>query len=351
MHLMQASRHARVLTSKSPNAVYLILSVALLGTGLLYLTQGAFTIPWKHVLQALWTSDATNDLSQTIIWDIRLPRLALASLSGAVLGLSGSVMQSLFRNPLADPSLIGVTAGASLGASLAIFLTSSQLYSTQSSLIILSGGAFCGGLLASLLVYLLAKTATGFSVSTMLLAGIAVTAFAGSIGNVLEFFVDNTALRRISLWRMGGLDAATSAQVTMLLIPAAGLAILSWRMRTALNLMLLGDAHARFLGVHVMRVRILLIIAVAVGVSTSVAMGGTMAFVGLMAPHFVRLLLGPDNVTLLPASALMGALLLTASDLVARLIIAPSEIPAGVVTALLGVPFFLFLLRRHRNAL
>ena len=338
-------------TSKSPMVVYLALGLALIGTSLLYLTQGAFAIPFTGVIDTLWSVEANSNLAQTIVWDIRLPRLALASLSGAVLGVSGAVMQSLFRNPLADPSLIGVTAGASLGASLAIFLTSSQLYSAHASLIVLSGGAFCGGLLACLLVYLLAKTATGFSVSTMLLAGIAVTAFTGSIGNVLEFFVDNTALRRISLWRMGGLDAATVIQVYTLLIPATLLAVVSWRMRIPLNLMLLGDPHARFLGIQVNQVRLVLIGAVALGVSTSVAMAGTMAFVGLMAPHFVRLLLGPDNITLIPASALMGALLLTASDLVARVIIAPSEIPAGVVTALLGVPFFLFLLRRHRNAL
>ena len=348
---MQGLRLVKVLTFKSPGAVYLALGLSLIGTSLVYLTQGAFAIPFTGVIDTLWTAEANSDLTRTIVWDIRLPRLALASLTGAVLGLSGAVMQSLFRNPLADPSLIGVTAGASLGASLAIFLTSSQLYSAHSSLIVLSGGAFCGGLLACLLVYLLAKSATGFSVSTMLLAGIAVTAFTGSIGNVLEFFVDNTALRRISLWRMGGLDAATVMQVYTLLIPATVLAVVSWRMRMALNLMLLGDPHARFLGVHVIRVRLVLISAVALGVSTSVAMAGTMAFVGLMAPHFVRLILGPDNITLIPASALMGALLLTASDLVARVIIAPSEIPAGVVTALLGVPFFLFLLRRHRNAL
>ena len=189
------------------NTLLILLSIVLLILSLLSLSIGAFSTPFSTVLNP-WREDAgLADLATTIVFEIRLPRLLLSGLTGAVLGVSGAAMQGLFRNPLADPSLIGVTAGASLGASVAIVFIPTTVEFLSLSLVSL--GAFVGGLTATIFVYTLATRQSGFSVSTMLLVGIAITALAGSLGNLLDYFANNSALRQISLWRMGGLDAAT----------------------------------------------------------------------------------------------------------------------------------------------
>ncbi|MCL4104045.1 UNVERIFIED_CONTAM: hypothetical protein GTU68_034907 [Idotea baltica] len=257
-------------------------------------------------------------------------------------------MQGLFRNPLADPSLIGVTAGASLGASIMIVL-SGTLVSGYTGLTLVSAGAFVGGLLSVLLVYRLATSPTGTSVSTMLLAGIAITALTGSLGNLLEFYSDNEMLRRISLWKMGGLDGANYPRLTVAALVGAVVLIALPRFSVALNALLLGESEARHLGINVPRIKLGLIICVAVGVGTAVALAGTIAFVGLIVPHMVRMLTGPDHRILLPAAALTGACLLLLADTIARLVLAPTELPVGVVTALIGVPFFISLLRRRHQ--
>jgi iron complex transport system permease protein len=256
-------------------------------------------------------------------------------------------MQGLFRNPLADPSLIGVTAGASVGASLAIVFIPATVEFLSVSLVSL--GAFLGGLTATLFVYALATRQSGFSVSTMLLVGIAITALAGSLGNLLDYFANNSALRQISLWRMGGLDAATPARVLVLLPTAIALIVAVMRYSNALNALLLGDSQARYLGFNIQHIRTVLIVVVAIAVSTSVAMAGTIAFVGLVVPHLIRLMIGPNYQGLVAGSAMLGAVFLIAADLLARTVIAPAELPVGIVTALIGVPFFITLLRRRRN--
>ena len=265
-----------------------------------------------------------------------------------MLATTGAARQGLFRNPLADPSLIGVTAGASLGASLAI-VTAGGVSGGLLGFSMVSLGAFLGGLLTVALVYRLAQSGSGTSVATMLLAGIAVTALAGSIGSLLEYQASNDMLRRISLWRMGGLDGASYQRLliaTVIGIPV--LAVLP-RFATPLNAMLLGESEARHLGIDVDRIKWALIIWVAVGVGACVALAGTIAFVGLVVPHIVRLLIGPDHRALIPACALAGASLLLLADTLARTLMAPAELPVGVVTALVGVPFFISLLRgRHR---
>jgi iron complex transport system permease protein len=287
------------------------------------------------------------DLATTIVFDIRLPRLLLSGLTGAVLGVSGAAMQGLFRNPLADPSLIGVTAGASLGASVAIVFIPATVEFMSLSLVSL--GAFVGGLTATLFVYALATRQSGFSVSTMLLVGIAITALAGSLGNLLDYFANNSALRQISLWRMGGLDAATPARVLVLLPTAIALIVAVMRYSNALNALLLGDSQASYLGFNIQHIRTVLIVVVAIAVSTSVAMAGTIAFVGLVVPHLIRLMIGPNYQGLVAGSAMLGAVFLIAADLLARTVIAPAELPVGIVTALIGVPFFITLLRRRRS--
>ncbi len=316
----------------------------------LALASGAVSLSFLDVGQGLVETvlgEATNQ-NALIVGQIRLPRVLLAAVMGATLAISGAAMQGLFRNPLADPSLIGVTAGASLGAALMI-VTGGSMLQGYIGLSLVSAGAFVGGVIAVLFVYRLATSANGTSVATMLLAGIAITALSGSIGSLLEFFADNNMLRRISLWKMGGLDGANYPRLILASVVGGALLMALPRYAGALNALLLGESEARHLGIKVDRIKLALIIWVAIGVGTSVALVGTIAFVGLVVPHIVRMLAGPDHRYLMPASALAGALLLVVADALARVVVAPTELPVGVITTIVGVPFFIYLLRNRHH--
>lgn len=317
---------------------------------LLGLANGAVPLSFPDVVDGLFLSLSGDASSQgaVIVGQLRLPRILLAAVMGATLGMSGAAMQGLFRNPLADPSLIGVTAGASLGAALIIVMGSTALQGYV-GLTLISLGAFTGGVIAVLLVYRLASSGNGTSVATMLLAGIAITALAGAVGSLLEFFADNEMLRRISLWKMGGLDGANYPRLVVASVVTCMVLIALPRYASALNALLLGESEARHLGIDVDRVKIALIIWVAIGVGTSVAMVGTIAFVGLVVPHIVRILIGPNHIFLLPASGLAGAILLLVADTLSRTLIAPTELPVGILTAIIGVPFFISLLRNRHH--
>ncbi|MDT0635578.1 iron ABC transporter permease [Spectribacter hydrogenoxidans] len=308
---------------------------------------GAVSLPAGGVLRTLLGIGPGDD-SQTamIVEAIRLPRALLTALVGALLAICGAAMQGLFRNPLADPSLIGVTAGASVGASLMIVFSGTLAGIAGLSLISL--GAFAGGAGAVALVYRLATGPGGTSVATMLLAGIAIAALAGSAGGLLEFYASNEMLRRISLWRMGGLEGANWLRVGIVGVIAALVLTLLPAQARALNALLLGESEARHLGIPVNAVKRRLILMTAAGVGVSVAVAGAITFVGLVVPHIVRMLIGPDHRWLLPASAMAGAVLLLWADILARTLVAPTELPVGLLTALLGAPFFISLLR-HRH--
>lgn len=312
---------------------------------LLAISTGAIALPLLETINAL-LGRSDDYQTRAIVLQIRLPRALLAAAVGALLGISGAVTQGLFRNPLADPSLIGVTGGAVFGASLAIVMGGSQLFGIT-GLSLVAFGAFLGGAMAVIVVYRLATTELGTSVTTMLLAGIAITALAGSFSNFLEFIADNEMLRRISLWKMGGLDGADHARILIAGLVCALTLILLPRYAQALNALLLGESEARHLGIDVASVKRSLIILVAAAVGSSVALAGTIAFVGLIVPHIMRLIIGPDHRYLLCASALAGAVLLPLADTFARLVIAPTELPVGMITAAIGAPFFILLLR-HR---
>lgn len=313
------------------------------------LGTGAVPMTYLEVLGGVFgTLSGAEGQEVIIIGQIRLPRVLLAAVIGAILASSGAAMQGLFRNPLADPSLIGVTAGATLGASIMI-VASGTLATGIGGLSLISLGAFTGGLLSVLVVYKLATSPNGTSVATMLLAGIAITALAGSLGNLLEFHANNETLRRISLWRMGGLDGANYPRLAIATVVGGVVLYILPKFSTALNALLLGESEARHLGIDIDRVKLTLIVCVAIGVGTAVALAGSIAFVGLIVPHMVRMITGPDHKTLLPASALAGACLLMLADTLARLVLAPTELPVGVVTALIGVPFFISLLRKRHH--
>jgi len=299
---------------------------------------------------------------QLILNAIRWPRTLLAALVGACLAMCGAAMQGLFRNPLADPTLIGVSSGAAVGASVAIVLGATLLAGLSEFVSGYLGGmsgvlnaylislfAFTGGFMATLLVYRLGTSSHGTSVGTMLLAGIAINALAAAITNAFSYVADDVALRRITLWRMGSLDGANWQSVTIAATLMTAVLLCLPRYSNALNALLLGESEARHLGVPVERVKWQLIAWTALGVGVAVSVSGVIGFVGLVVPHLVRLMIGPDHRSLMPAAALLGAILLVLADSVSRTVAAPAEIPIGIVTALLGAPFFISLLLQQRQ--
>lgn len=320
------------------------------------LNSGAVDIPIQTIIdlgfEVFQSSDKDNVSQQvkTILLDIRLPRICLAILIGAILAISGAVMQGLFRNPLAAPSLIGVSSGASVGASVVIVLAGAWLQSNAAlGLSLVAVGAFIGSFLVTVLVYRLSTSALGTSVTTMLLAGIAVSALAGAVSGLLSYYADNEMLRQISIWQMGNLSTANWQRVLVLTVVAILVLSLFPRESKSLNALLLGESEARHLGIDVQQVKRKLILLTTLGIGTAVAIGGMIGFVGLIVPHIVRLLIGPDHRWLLPASALAGGVLLLLADTIARIIIAPTELPTGILTAILGAPFFIMLLVQQRR--
>ena len=322
------------------------------------LNSGAVDIPIETIIDLgfeVFQSSDKDTVSQqvkTILLDIRLPRICLAILIGAILAISGAVMQGLFRNPLAAPSLIGVSSGASVGASVVIVLAGAWLQSnTALGLSLVAVGAFIGSFLVTVLVYRLSTSALGTSVTTMLLAGIAVSALAGAVSGLLSYYADNEMLRQISIWQMGNLSTANWQRVLVLAVVAILVLSLFPRESKSLNALLLGESEARHLGIDVQQVKRKLILLTTLGIGTAVAIGGMIGFVGLIVPHIVRLLIGPDHRWLLPVSALAGGVLLLLADTIARIIIAPTELPTGILTAILGAPFFIMLLVQKRREL
>lgn len=330
--------------------VLLLPVAALIAMGL-----GAVVISPSEILHsfiATLAGETSSPQSNIILFDIRLPRILLALLVGAALASTGVVMQGLFRNPLADPSLIGVSGGASVGASLMIVGASSFITTSAfAGLTVVAVGAFVGGIIATVVVYRVATSSLGTSVTTMLLAGIAIGALAGAFNSLLSYFSDNQMLRQISVWQMGNLSGANWVKVTIMAMIALLFILLLPTYTKALNALLLGESEARHLGIDVQRVKRNLILLTALGVGVSVALAGLIGFVGLVIPHVIRLMIGPDHRWLMPASALGGALLLLLADTLARIIVLPAELPTGILTALIGAPFFVALLIRQRREL
>ena len=318
-----------------------LLCGCLLAAGLLDLSFGPAGLPFGQILRAIagWP---VSPMVHTIVLGIRLPRVVLGALVGGGLALSGAVLQGLFRNPLADPGLIGVSAGAAFGAVVAI-----ALGVAAAGLWTLPLWAFGGALLATALVYLLAVRHGRTPVLTLILAGVAVSAlFGAGTTAVLTLNIGNTAAQFMLAWLYGSLDGALWRQDAVLaafVLPGGLLMVFFAR---ELNLLATGQEGAAALGVPVEAAQRILLALAALVTAAAVAASGIIAFVGLMVPHLLRRLIGPDHRLLLPACLLGGGAFLVLADLVARVVIAPAEINLGVVTAVLGVPFFLYLLRR-----
>ncbi|MCX5567801.1 FecCD family ABC transporter permease [Kaistia nematophila] len=297
--------------------------------------------------------DAINTVNHVILFDIRIPRTLLGAMVGAALALAGAMMQGLFRNPLADPGLVGVSAGAALGAVLVIVLGGAFLAPVMDFLGIgaLPIAAFFGGLGTTLLLYSIATRRGQTSVGTMLLAGIALGAIAGAITAYLVFRSNDFQLRELTFWSMGGLGGATWHKILLTLPFVIGVFIAMPFTARGLDALVLGEAEARHLGFNTQFLKSLIILVVALAVGVSVAFAGIIGFVGIVVPHVLRLVIGPEHRTLLPATALLGATLLIVADMVCRTIVAPAELPIGIVTATIGAPFFLSILLRKRGVI
>lgn len=315
--------------------------VVSLGTGAVGIPPGrALTIVGDH----LGLGRGPGGRDDAVLWQVRMPRVLLAALVGAALGVAGAALQAVFRNPLAEPAVIGVSSGAAAGAVFAI-VTGAAFLGTRTVPV----AAFVGALTAMLVVYLGARTHGRVEVVTLLLTGVAVSIVASALTGFLTYGATDAQLRDIVFWTLGSLGGATWESVrTIAPIILLGSAVLVAFARS-LDLLSLGDREARHLGVRVDRVRLGVIVCAALVTGAAVAVAGIVGFVGLVVPHLLRLTVGPEHRTLLPASALGGACLLVVADLVARTVVVPRELPLGVVTALIGGPFLFWLIHRTRR--
>ncbi|MCL5997906.1 MAG: iron ABC transporter permease [Chloroflexi bacterium] len=326
-----------------------VVAIALLSTGV-----GSVFIPPLTVIKVLLSHlplfqvqvDAPSTYG-AILFDIRLPRVALVALTGAALATSGTAYQGLFRNPLADPYLIGVAAGAGLGAIGAIALRTTNSLSISAFLVPLA--SFIGALATVALVYQLGRVGGSTPTTTLILAGVAVGSLATALSTFILLRLGQQVVH-VMAFLLGGYSAAGwEAVVAVAPFALIGFALMYVYSRP-LNLLLFDEEQARHLGVNVGRVKLVIIVAATLTTAGAVAFSGLIGFVGLVAPHAARLVIGPDHRRLLPLAALGGAGFLMLADLLARTVIAPEELPLGVVTAFVGAPFFLYLLRRARNA-
>ncbi|MCR9222158.1 MAG: iron ABC transporter permease [Alphaproteobacteria bacterium] len=338
-------------------ALLILLAVAAIAAALGAFTVGAYPIPEDQVLGALARAvgipldptaaeAAQRDL---VLIEIRAPRILFGLLVGAALGVSGAALQALFRNPLADPGLVGVSTGAALGAvSMIVFAGAlTPLFGAWSNAAT-PIAAFIGAATVTVLIFAVGRRNGGVDVALMLLAGVAINAIAAAGIGAMTYLADDQALRSLTFWTMGSLAVsgwgALGATAAMIL-PAA-----LWLIRQggALNRYLLGEAEAGHLGVDVRRLKVGVVIAVALSVGAAVSVAGAIGFVGLVTPHLVRLIAGPDNRCVLPGAALLGAVLTVTADAFARGVAAPAEIPVGLVLSAVGGPFFLWLLLTRR---
>ncbi len=343
--------------NKNTAPVLIFLFILLLGIMILSSCIGAVKITIPELFSVLanktgWSA-AVNFLPQqaAVLLNIRLPRVLLGVLIGAGLGVSGAAIQGLFRNPLAEPGLIGISSGATLFAVLMIVMEVSvfKMLSGAIGFYALSVAAFVGACITTTIVYRL-STRNGKTITiTLLLSGIAINALAGSFIGLLTYVATDDQLRTITFWSLGSLGGASWETVTGLLpfiaVPVFGLPFLA----KSLNAMALGDAQALHMGVNILMVKRIIIVMATIAVGAAVAVAGTIGFIGLIIPHILRMTFTSDHRLVIPGSALLGAALLTLADLLARTIVVPAELPIGILTALIGTPVFMYIIISERN--
>jgi iron complex transport system permease protein len=337
--------------------ILIILAIALVVLFLISLSIGQMFIPVNEIAViflkklGLFTSQPTDAVHETVLMSIRLPRLVMTVMIGAALAVSGAALQGLFRNPLVEPGLIGVSSGAAL-AVVTVIVFGSFLALDRHSIgmsAVMSAFAFGGGLAATFLVMQIGRQMGPSTIAMLILAGVAVNAMCGAAMGLMIFYADENQLHMFTFWTLGDLSNATWSGLAI----AAPLLILGTifllRYTNSLNAIAMGESEAFHMGVDVERVKKAIIFLAALAVGTSVSLAGAIGFVGLVVPHLIRITFHSDNRLVMPASAIGGPLLLILSDILARTVVAPAELPIGVVTALVGTPFFIFLLIRSKR--
>ncbi|NPV59667.1 MAG: iron chelate uptake ABC transporter family permease subunit [Actinobacteria bacterium] len=338
------------------SVVLLCLAAAMLVAAVVAVALGAVYVPLATSSRIIFSRlpllgrlvDATwTPTQETIIISVRLPRVLLALLVGMGLALAGAIFQGLFRNPMADPSIIGSSQGAALGATIAFFFGIKVGLGGLSAVPLF---AFAGSLLAVFAVYVIARAGGRASIASLLLVGIALSSFLASIVSLL-MVVSEDRMHNIFFWLMGGLGTGNWDMVLAVLPFIAVGIVVSLFMARDLNLLMLGEERAAQLGLETERFKWTMIVVASLAVGAAVSVSGIIGFVGLMTPHIVRLLTGPDHRFLIPGSIMGGGLFLVLADTLARTVIAPNELPVGIVTAFFGAPFFIYLLKRSRQGL
>ncbi|WP_336603837.1 iron ABC transporter permease [Agromyces seonyuensis] len=326
------------------------LALALVAVAVVAAMSGQLHLPagevWNSILRALGLTDVPESVpnADAALWTIRFPRIVMAILIGAALAVAGTIMQAVFSNPLAEPGVVGVSSGAALGAAAAIVFGWTAAGDWVTAAI-----AFGTGILTTFAVYFASRSGGRTEVVTLVLTGIAVNAFASGGLALLTFLGDNQSREEIVFWQLGSLNGARWEEVQVMLPVIAAALVAGFALARRLDLFSLGERGARHLGVNVERTRVISIVVVAVLTGAAVAFAGIIGFVGLIVPHLMRMVIGPSHRGLIAASALGGALLLLTADLVARTAVPMADLPIGMLTSLVGGPFFFWLLRRQRR--
>jgi iron complex transport system permease protein len=349
-----SSRAAGTVRRPRPFPFMLALTTLLLVAIIVAAAIGSAGIPLHRLAAILGLASAdpaTIGRDHLILWSIRLPRIALAAMVGGLLAVSGAVMQGLFRNPLADPALVGVSGGAALAAATTIVVSDKFLESTLFAIPfeVLPVTALFGALIATALLYRLATREGRTSIAIFLLGGLAIAALANAAIGLLVFLADDRQLRDITFWMLGSLSGATWPKAAAILPFFLATVLALPLIARGLDLLVLGEAEAFHSGIHVERLKKFCILLIAAAVGAAVSVSGVIGFVGIVVPHLLRLVVGPAHRVLLPAAIILGAALMVGADTLSRTLAAPAELPIGIVTAVIGAPFFLVLLLRQRT--
>ncbi len=330
------------------SSTLITLAVLLFVAGVVSAGLGAVRVPFASVLRALLHPAEAGDAG-IILFTLRLPRVIAAGLVGAGLSATGVLFQGLFRNPLADPFVLGASGGAALGGAIAVFLVPTMSIAGISATALL---AFAGSLLTMAVVWSLARAGGKFAIENMLLAGFAIGTMLNAATSALELGKEasNPGMRMLTAWLHGEIGVPSWTQILIITVVEVIALVLAIPLARQLNTLALGEEYAEQLGVRVGQIRILIVVIGSVLTALSVSLGGLIGFVGLLVPHVLRIILGPDNFRLLPAAALSGAMFLIVADTIARTAFAPTEIPVGLLTAFIGGPAFLYLLNQKKRS-